>query len=531
MNPKEDYQEKGKGDGLYDVIVVGAGISGLCAATALVKAGANTLVLEARDRVGGRTCSELVELVEEEEGGKKKKKKTIKCDVGGAYVGPSQDRILRIAKSLGIETYPVYIDGNSIIYLNGKKTEYPEGEVPHLPWRAVLDMNNLEREMDKLSEMVPSDKPLEAEHAADWDKITVKDWLDRSGWTQEAKAFLGSCIESLFCSELQEISFLFFLWFVRCNVGWRRIIDTKNAAQERKFIQGSQSISIALAVQLGNRVKLNSTVRCVEWDEHGVTITSYPSAKDGPTIYRARYAIIALPPTLYSSLGFQPGLPALKSQMGQRMPMGSILKTNMYYKKPFWREKGYSGVIVCDEGPVLYGYDDCKLDGSAFSIMGFVNAKHGRKWLYYSREERQRAICEQYHTLFNDDEALEPIGYVEKNWSSEQYSGGCYFSVMFPNVMTHFGPILRESVGPIHFAGTETASRWMGYMDGAAQAGEREAHKVLKRLEGHGLPHVTPPTTEFQEIELPEDGILPVPLAHAVPQPPKKNKAAVNAKL
>jgi len=253
----------------------------------------------------------------------------------------------------------------------------------------------------------------------------------------EAKETLGASIESLFCSELEEISFLFFLWFVHCNDGWRRIIDTKNAAQERKFIKGSQAISCAMADKLGDRVKLNSPVRCIEWDESGVTLTVYPSARQGPTIYRARYVIVAIPPTLYPTLGFQPGLPALKSQLAQRMPMGSILKTNMYYKRPFWREKGYSGVIVNDEGPVLYAYDDCKVDGSAYSIMGFINAKHGRRWLYSSKEERQKAICEEYRKLFGCDEALSPIAYVEKNWSEEQYSGGCYFSVMAPNVMTH----------------------------------------------------------------------------------------------
>ncbi|KAL6048165.1 Amine oxidase, partial [Balamuthia mandrillaris] len=341
-------------DKVWDVIVIGAGVSGLSAAVYLDKSGADVLVLEARDRVGGRTCSTDVTL---DYG---TKKKTIHCDVGGAYIGPTQDRIMRIAKEFGVETYPVFVEGTSIVNLQGKQTEFPEGEYPAFPWNAVLDMNNLEHEMGRLSEMVPRDKPWLAEHAAEWDKISVKDWLDRTSWTNEAKDTIGSAIASLFCSETNEISFLYFLWFVNCNDGWKRIIDTINGAQESKFVTGSQSISIAMAKRLGDRIVLNSPVRCVEWSDKGVTLTVYPSSKAGPTLYRARFVIVALPPTLYNTLGFEPGLPVLKNQMAQRMPMGSIIKTNMYYKKPFWREKGYSGVIINDQGPVLYGYDDCK---------------------------------------------------------------------------------------------------------------------------------------------------------------------------
>ncbi|KAL6043836.1 Amine oxidase [Balamuthia mandrillaris] len=415
---------------------------------------------------------------------------------------------MRIAKEFGVETYPVFVEGTSIVNLQGKQTEFPEGEYPAFPWNAVLDMNNLEHEMGRLSEMVPRDKPWLAEHAAEWDKISVKDWLDRTSWTNEAKDTIGSAIASLFCSETNEISFLYFLWFVNCNDGWKRIIDTINGAQESKFVTGSQSISIAMAKRLGDRVVLNSPVRCVEWSDKGVTLTVYPSSKAGPTLYRARFVIVALPPTLYNTLGFEPGLPVLKSQMAQRMPMGSIIKTNMYYKKPFWREKGYSGVIINDQGPVLYGYDDCKPDGSAYALMGFVNAKHGRIWADCSPEERKKAICEQYYRLFGCEEALHPLTYVEKNWSAEQFSGGCYFSVMSPNVMTQFGKVLRKRVGPIHFAGTETATRWMGYMDGAAQAGEREAHKILKKLRGLGV-RVQLVSEEFLEIEPAEQPARP----------------------
>jgi len=217
--------------------------------------------------------------------------------------------------------------------------------------------------------------------------------------------------------------------------------------------------------------------------------------------------------------------------MAQHMPMGSVIKTNVYYKTPFWRTRGYSGVIISDEGPVLYGYDDCKPDGSAFAIMGFINAKQGRIWAECSPEQRKQAICEQYRKIFRSDEALSPIGYAEKNWSAEQFSGGCYFSVMPPNVMTHYGKVLRKNVGPVHFAGTETATRWMGYMDGAAQAGEREAHKVLENLTKLGLSHVKLHVSQFQEIETPSTEIVALPIVPVVLEKIKKKTTYKKARL
>eukprot|EP01087_Luapelamoeba_hula_P015585 TRINITY_DN4678_c0_g1_i3.p1 TRINITY_DN4678_c0_g1~~TRINITY_DN4678_c0_g1_i3.p1 ORF type:complete len:536 (+),score=30.81 TRINITY_DN4678_c0_g1_i3:91-1698(+) len=433
----------------------------------------NICVLEARERVGGRTCTELLDLGEG---------RTVWCDVGGAYIGPTQDRILRLARELGVQTYPVYAAGKSVMKVTGKPFKTYSGAIPSLPLFALLDLNGLLVETYKLSERINKQTPWLAPDADLLDSITVKEWLDKQAWTKDARSLYESGVSSLFCADPQEISMLYFLWFVHMAGGFKRLIETENGAQERKFVNGSQRISNALAEQLGHRVHLGKVVKHIDWSKDELVTIVVAENRD-PTnisIYKAKRAIIALAPTLYSSLGFSPSLPVLKAQLGQRMPMGSIIKSIAYYAKPFWRDNGFSGVIVNEDGPVLYSFDDCKPSGDVYALMGFINAKHHRIWATKSLEERKTAVLAEYSHAFGSEEALHPICYIEKDWTLEPFSGGCYLGVMPPNVMTQFGKVLREPVGAVHFAGTETATKWMGYMDGAVQAGERAAHEVLE---------------------------------------------------
>jgi monoamine oxidase len=470
----------------YDVVVIGGGLSGLSAALYLQKGGAKVVVLEARDRVGGRTCTQEVD--------------GLPCDVGGAYVGPTQDRVLRIAKDLGIDTYCVNMKGKSVLNVEGKLSHY-EGTVPSLPFLSLLDLNHLIRASTELSETIPPDQPWNAPNAATWDKMTVDQWIQQVGFTSTAKTVYGGGAASVLCSEASEISFLYWLWYVRCAHGLKRLVDTENGAQERKFIGGSQSISDALAKQLGC-VRLGRAVNKIQWTESGAEVRT----SEGES-YTAKYVIVALAPALYNRLGFEPPLPEHKAQLAQHMPMGSIIKTIMFYKTAFWRDKGLNGTSFNDSGPVIYTLDDCEEDGSHPALMGFVLANSARGWSQVSEQDRMQAICQQYALIFQSEEALYPIKYVEKNWSAEEFSGGCYVGVMGPQVMTQFGKFIREPVGPIHFAGTETATNWAGYMDGAVQAGERAAHEILTRQraeEGSG----SEPLPPFQEIE-PESTDVP----------------------
>lgn len=158
--------------------------------------------------------------------------------------------------------------------------------------------------------------------------------------------------------------------------------------------------------------------------------------------------------------------------------------------------------MTTDKGPVLYCMDDTKPDGSSPAIMGFVLANHARDLVRMSPEQRKKAIAKHYAETFKCDEFLKPIHYVEKNWMEEQYSGGCYCSNMPPGVLTKYGIYLRRPHGKVHFAGTECATYWYGYMEGAVQSGERAAREILADLGkiSHSQIHVDEdPDPEFPE--------------------------------
>uniref|UniRef100_A0A8C2GV38 Amine oxidase n=1 Tax=Cyprinus carpio TaxID=7962 RepID=A0A8C2GV38_CYPCA len=391
--------------------------TGLSAAKLLVESGLNPVLLEARNRVGGRTYTV-------------QNKETKWVDLGGAYIGPTQNRILRIAKQYGVKTYKVNEDESLVHYVKGKS--YPfKGPFPPM-WNplAYLDYNNLWRTMDKMGMEIPKEAPWRAPHAEEWDKITMQQLIDQICWTRSARRFATLFVNVNVTSEPHEVSALWFLWYVKQCGGTMRIFSTTN----------------------GETVGLLSNVFCL---------------------------CISL--CLNLKIHFNPELPPLRNQLIHRVPMGSVIKCMVYYKENFWRKKGYCGSMVIEEeeAPIGLTLDDTKPDGSVPAIMGFILARKSRKLASLTKEERKRRICEIYARVLGTEEALNPVHYEEKNWCEEEYSGGCYTAYFPPGIMTQYGRVLREPVGRLYFAGTETATEWSGYMEGAVQAGERASREIL----------------------------------------------------
>uniref|UniRef100_A0A7N8XM83 Amine oxidase n=1 Tax=Mastacembelus armatus TaxID=205130 RepID=A0A7N8XM83_9TELE len=419
--------------------------AGLSAAKLLKASGLSPVVLEARDRVGGRTFTA-------------RNKETKWVDLGGAYIGPTQNRIFRLAREYGIKTYKVNEQEKQVHYVKGKS--YPfKGSFPPM-WNPIvlLDFNNLWRTMDEMGTEIPREAPWRAPHAEEWDKMTMQELIDKVCWTRTVRSFVRLFVNVNVTSEPHEVSALWFLWYVKQCGGTMRIFSTTNGGQERKFQGGSSQISECMARELGDRVKLQSPVYRI--DQTGDTVVVETLDKQ---TYTAKYVIVAVPPSLNLKMHFNPELPSLRNQLIHRVPMGSVIKCMVYYRENFWRKKGFCGSMVIEEegSPIDLTLDDTKPDGTVPCIMGL------------------RRICEIYSRVLGSDEALHPVHYEEKNWCEEEYSGGCYTAYFPPGILTQYGKVLREPVGRLYFAGTETATEWSGYMEGAVEAGERAAREVM----------------------------------------------------
>ncbi|KAM4795710.1 amine oxidase [flavin-containing] A-like [Rhinophrynus dorsalis] len=450
----------------YDVIVIGGGISGLAAAKLLNESGLSVVVLEARDRVGGRTHTI-------------RNKEVQYVDVGGAYVGPTQNRILRLSKELGIQTYKVNVSQRFIHHVKGRTHAFHGSFPPAWNPFVLLDYNNLWRTIDEWGKEIPADAPWKAPHALEWDRMTMKEFIDKVCWTKAAKKFAQLYVNVNVTSETQHVSALWFLWYTKLCGGTERMFSVTNGGQERKFVGGAGQVSEKIMERLQGRVKLQRPV--VRLDQSGENVIVETLNHE---VYQGKYVISAIPPVLTTKIHYNPELPAIRNQLIQRLPMGSVIKCMMYYKEAFWRKMDYCGAMYIedDNTPVDITLDDTKPDGSAPAIMGFILSRKASALTHLGKEERKRRICEYYAKALGTEEALHPVHYEEKNWCEEQYSGGCYTAYFPPGIMTQYGSVIRQPVGRIYFAGTETATQWSGYMEGAVQAGERAAREIMCKM-------------------------------------------------
>jgi monoamine oxidase len=447
-----------------DFVIVGAGLAGLTAARELVSRGRSVIVLEARDRVGGRVLNHAI-------GGGDI------TEVGGEYIGPTQDRIAALAKAVGVDTFDTYNDGSNLLLLNGKVSRYPATGLPTDP-AVAADIIRFIGIIDGLAKTVPVDAPWTAPRADEFDSQTLSTFLDAQVRNPGTRVLTGTATKSLWGAEPRDISLLYALWYVACagNAStpgsFARLITTQGGAQESRFVGGSQRVATEAAKALGDRVILSTPVRRIAQTDRGVTVIS-----DKVTVTASR-AIVAIPPAVSAFIEWSPLLPSRRAQLLQRAPQGSLVKAEAVYDRPFWRDAKLSGQVIGDTGLARSTFDNSPPSGTPGVLFGFVGGTEARDWNDMTASARRDTFLKQTAQYFGP-QTRKPKDYVEKNWSDEEWTRGCPVAYMPPGVLSDFGTAMRQPVDRIHWAGTETATYWNGYMDGAVSSGERVAAEVI----------------------------------------------------
>jgi monoamine oxidase len=463
-----------------DVIVVGAGLAGLSAARELQRAGRSVLVLEARDRVGGRVLNHHLD-----DG-------TV-VEAGGQFVGPTQQHILGLAADLAVSTHPTYNKGAAILELGGKLLRYRT--VPRVSPVSLADAARLTFALERLARRVPPAVPWQARDAADMDARTLADWARRNAMTGLGRAQVELFCEGVLACEPGEVSLLHVAFYLRSAGGFRQLTEISRAAQQDRFVGGSQLVAQRLAARLDGSeaaapagaakaetavsagldsavVRLAVPVRRIEHSASRVRVHA-----DGLQV-AARRAVIAIPPALAGRVGYDPPLPGDRDQLTQAAPMGSVIKCLAVYDEPFWRADGLTGQATGNGPGVRVAFDNCPPGGSPGILLGFVVGAEARRLARAEPAQRRAAVLASLARYFGP-RAGRPLDYVEQDWTAEEWTRGCYGAHFPPGTWTQFGPALRRPVGRLHWAGTETATRWSGYMDGAVQSGLRAAAEVL----------------------------------------------------
>lgn len=459
--------ETGRADGqprpvrTCDVLVVGAGLSGLASARSLHALGHDVIVVEARDRVGGRTLS-----VEH---------RGAAFDLGGQWVGRDHRRVHALADELGLARFPQAHEGKKVLDIGGRVSTYA-GSIPSMSLLDLLRTELVMRKIERMTSRVAQDPSVGALDRSSWDAMTVAEF-ERTRWaSRNARELLDVAVRVVFGAEPSELSLLYFLHYLAASGGLKALVETEGGAQEARFVMGAQGLSLGIARELGSdRVVLGAPVRKLIQSNSGVTIETDRGA------FASRFAIVAMPPHLVGRVQFEPPLPPSRDQFLQRQPMGSTVKVFAFYPERTWRERGLSGEAVIGGGPISVVYDDSSHDGAVACLLGFVVGSAAREWTKRAPEERRAFALAEFERLLGA-RAADVLDYVEHDWSAEPWSGGCPVATMGPEVMTSFDGELIEPLGRIHFAGTETARRFTGYLEGALEAAERAAEEVASRL-------------------------------------------------
>ncbi len=453
-----------------DVCVVGAGYAGLTAARRLSQGGKSVVVLEARDRVGGRIWTQNLA-----DGSP--------VDRGGAWLAPYHDRALALAGEVGVSTYKTWVKGAHLL-IDGDRTRRYTGLIPKISPLAVGTIALAQARLDWMAKKIPIDAPWDAKRAKEWDARTVADFVAHSGIrTKIGRELFEMAVRGLFSGDLNDTSFLNFLFLVRAHHSVNNLFSIEKGAQENLIVGGAGSIAHRMVDELGDAVRLNAPVRSITHNTDHVVVDT------GELVVNARHAVVTIPPALVADLTFDPVLPDDRLTLCRAAVAGPESKTIVVYDEPFWRADGFSGQTAGPGSAAEVTIDASPASGTPGVIASFTFGRVATKFDALEPAVRRKAVVDAL-TARLGPRAASPVDFIETAWWTEQYTRGCSMAHFPPGILTRYGPLLRQPMGRVHWAGTETSTTSHGAIDDVTRRDRRRHPFRRTRRHRNPRPHL-----------------------------------------
>lgn len=504
---------------VFDVCIIGAGLAGLSAADRLLAMRPTTklVVLEARPRVGGRThtvkfAADGYTILHDGVSARtatssvaspSKAIEGISIDLGGQWIGPEHSEALALIERFGLQLeeqiYSFDEDGHrsaasaSNPHDAQRLVEAINYPLIELQSDEVVAIEGFLRLIEEFRQTVDLAAPWKHPQAAEHDAITLSEALDKHVATAEARRQLGLFAQTVMACDPSQLSFLFFLWYVASGGGCDALGDGEQGAQKWKVVGGVQQLSVRLKESIekrGGQVRMASPVEelLVSKDQSSAENTAFfkvivgsLSSLSRPYV-RARHVVFAASPQLLPQLHFDPPLPLEKQLLCASFIRPNAIKVFAIYKTQFWAKPVSRSDLphFSTLGPVHNIFHaPC---GRVSALVGLITGATAMAFAKLAPQKRRRLVLKQYARMYDDPVAFEPEFYYEVNWATEEYSGGCFASILPPNILTRYGEWIRRPLGPLHFCSTETAVAFSGYFEGAIRSGQRVADELALAL-------------------------------------------------